>query len=102
MNKNYSDIMSKAEMLAEGISKHVNELASKNIHINTDQILSFRKELESAAQLQETAEKQLVDAREKARSVLYELKQCCLDAKQPIKQNYFVDSWSRFGLTDKR
>ena len=47
-------------------------------------------------------EKQLIDAREKAHSALYELKQCCLEAKQPIKQNYFVDSWSRFGLTDKR
>ena len=102
MNKIYLDILSKAEMLAEGVSKNAKELASKNIHINTDKILSLRKELESAAQLQEAAEKQLIDAREKAHSALHELKQCCLEAKQPIKQNYFVDSWSRFGLTDKR
>lgn len=47
MNKIYLDILSKAEMLAEGVSKNAKELASKNIHINTEKILSLRKELES-------------------------------------------------------
>lgn len=102
MNKIYLDILSKSEMLAEGISRNAKELASKNIHINTDKILSLRKELESAAQKQESAEMQLTEAREKAHSALDELKRYCMDAKLPIKQNYFVDSWSRFGLTDKR
>ena len=95
-------MLSKSEMLAEGISRNAKELASKNIHINTDKILSLRKELESAAQKQESAEMQLTEAREKAHSVLDELKRYCMDAKLPIKQNYFVDSWSRFGLSDKR
>ena len=102
MNKIYLDILSKSEMLAEGISRNAKELASKNIHINTDKILSLRKVLESAAQKQESAEMQLTEAREKAHSALDELKRYCMDAKLPIKQNYFVDSWSRFGLTDKR
>lgn len=102
MNKIYLDILSKSEMLAEGISKNASELASKSIHINIDKILFLRKELESAAQKQESAEAQLTEAREKAHRPLDELKQYCMDAKQPIKQNYFVDSWSRFGLTDKR
>ena len=102
MNKIYLDILSKSEMLAEGISRNAKELASKNIYINTDKILSLRKELESAAQKQESAEMQLTEAREKAHNALDELKRYCMDAKLPIKQNYFVDSWSRFGLTDKR
>lgn len=102
MNKIYLDILSKSEMLAEGISRNAKELASKNIHINIDKILSLRKELESAAQKQESAEAQLTEAREKAHRAMDALKQYCMDAKQPIKQNYFVDSWSRFGLTDKR
>ena len=48
------------------------------------------------------SEMQLTEAREKAHRALDELKRYCMDAKLPIKQNYFVDSWSRFGLSDKR
>ena len=102
MNKIYLDILSKSGILAEGISKNAKELASKNIHINTDKILSMRKELESAAKEQEVAEKHLAEARKKAHKAMDELKQYCLQAKQPIKHNFFVDSWARFGLTDKR
>ena len=47
MNRIYLDMLSKSEMLAEGISRNAKELASKNIHINTEKILSLRKELES-------------------------------------------------------
>lgn len=48
------------------------------------------------------SEMQLTEAREKAHRALDELKRYCMDAKLPIKQNYCVDSWSRFGLSDKR
>ena len=48
------------------------------------------------------SEMQLTEAREKAHRALDELKRHCMDAKLPIKQNYCVDSWSRFGLSDKR
>ena len=41
MNKIYLDMLSKSEMLAEGISRNAKELASKNIHINTEKILSL-------------------------------------------------------------
>ena len=48
------------------------------------------------------SEMQLTEARVKAHRALDELKRYCMDAKLPIKQNYCVDSWSRFGLSDKR
>ena len=102
MNKIYSDMLSKAQMLSEGISKNAGELEKKNIRIDCKRIDNLRAELEAAAHKQEEAEQALFAARDKAHELLNDLKNCCADSKAPIKNAYLVDSWARFGLTDKR
>lgn len=86
-------MLSKSEMLAEGISRNAKELASKNIHINTDKILSLRKELESAAQKQESVEMQLTEAREKAHRALDELKQYQAADQAELFSGQLVPLW---------
>ena len=102
MNKIYSDMLSKAKMLSEGISKNAGELEKKNIRIDCNRLNQLADELSSAAKKQEEAEKALFEARNKAHELWNELKTFCADSKAPIKSSFMPESWSRFGLTDKR
>lgn len=102
MNKIYSDMLSKARTFSESVSKNADELEKKNIRIDCGRIDNLSLRLEEAALRQEEAEQALFAARDKAHELLDELKACYSDSKAPIKSNYTVESWARFGLADRR
>ncbi len=89
-------------MLTMGVTKNSAELQAKGIHVDTANIEAACKALEDAANKQDLAKETLNECRNKAHEKLAELKDLCTEAKQPIKQSYLPEQWSRFGLPDKR
>lgn len=95
-------MLSRARSFSESVSKNADELERKNIRIDCGRIGNLSLRLEEAALRQEEAEQALFAARDKAHGLLDELKACYGDSKVLIKRNFTVESWARFGLSDKR
>lgn len=88
-------MLSRARSFSESVSKNADELERKNIRIDCGRIGNLSLRLEEADQA-------LFAARDKAHGLLDELKACYGDSKVLIKRNFTVESWARFGLSDKR
>ncbi|MBR5861464.1 MAG: hypothetical protein IKY71_08985, partial [Bacteroidaceae bacterium] len=63
MNKIYSDPISKAYALADGVKKQSGMLAQKGIAIDVDKLSAACAALEKAGELQDVAEVKLKEAR---------------------------------------
>lgn len=102
MNKIYSDPISKAYALADGVKKQSGMLAQKGIAIDVDKLFAACAALEKAGELQDVAEVKLKEARETAHIALEKLKEVFVASKAPIKQNFPPEMWLSFGLHDKK
>ncbi len=102
MNKIYSDQIDKARNLAQGIEKNAETLKGRGIDVDPDKLLSLADQLTQASEKQDAAAAALNDARDEAHRLLAELKQTFEVSKSPIKLNFPLEQWSRFGLADKR
>ncbi len=102
MNKIYSNQMSIASALAQGIRENEALLQQQGIHIDTQKLDELNRELEQMAIRQEEAEIALREVREKAHELLSELKDLCNESKSPIKLAFPPEQWAKFGLADKR
>ncbi len=102
MNKIYSDPISKAYALADGVKKQSGLLAQKGIAIDVDKLSAACATLERAGEVQDAAEAKLKEAREAAHAALEELKEVFVASKMPLKQNFPPEMWLSFGLQDKK
>ncbi len=102
MNKTYSDQIQKAKMLSAGIKENDSLLKQHGINLDTERIDAIARQLEEASIAQELAEQELAIRRKTAHDLLAELKDLCLQTKQPIKTSFSLELWQKFGLTDKR
>lgn len=102
MNKIYSEPVSKARSLVEGIKKQGESLAKKGIVADAGKLLALCEELEEAGRNQDAAEAQLKVARDIAHAKLNSLKELYAELKNPIKQNFAPETWYSFGIPDKK
>lgn len=102
MNKIYSEPLSKAESLINGVRKQADTLAKKGIAVDVDALIAACRALEHAGAEQVAAEAKLKEVRDAAHSALEELKTVFNDSKAPIKQNFPPEVWLSFGLLDKK
>ncbi len=102
MNKIYSDQIEKAKNLVKGISSNSVELKGRGIPTDTSKIEDVYKALVEASEKQEAAQMTLNESRDCAHELLAELNELYNATKDPIKQAYPLEQWTKFGLPDKR
>ncbi len=102
MNRIYADQITKAENLVKGINSNSSELQARGVPTETSKIEATYKALIEASDRQEAAEAALYECRDKAHTLLAELKELYITAKAPVKQAFPPDQWAKFGLPDKR
>lgn len=102
MNKIYSEPVVKAMTLVEGVKKQADLLQKKGITVDVDKLQELCRELEQAGKAQDEAEAKLKDARLCAHGCLEALKELYTASKMPIKQNFPPETWSVFGVLDKK
>lgn len=102
MNKIYLEPIVKAQMLIDGVNKQSELLAKNGIAINVEQLKQLCDEMEMAGRIQDEAERQLKQLREKAHTSLNALKELYTASKLPIKQTFPQETWLSFGLIDKK
>lgn len=102
MNKIYSEPISKAQSLIEGVKKQTDVLAKKGVSVSVDALAAACSALESAGAEQDAAEAKLKEARDAAHASLERLKALFNEAKAPIKQTFSPEAWLSFGLQDKK
>jgi uncharacterized coiled-coil DUF342 family protein len=103
MIKLYADPVERANAIANGVESHADELRKKNYDVTVAGKLKA-----TAAKLQTEAEKydemfaEVNKQRDICHDLLSELKETINQAKSGIKSNYDPETWTKFGLTDKR
>lgn len=102
MNKIYLEPIMKAQMLIDGVNKQSELLAKNGIAIDVEQLKQLCDEMEMAGRIQDEAERQLKQLREKAHTSLNALKELYAASKLPIKQTFPQETWLSFGLIDKK
>ena len=102
MNKIYLEPISKAKNFIDGVRKQKDLLAKKGIDVDVEKLESLCCSLEENGRLQDEAEKNLKQAREKAHVDLNALKEFYSLSKTPIKQAFPPETWFSFGLVDKK
>lgn len=102
VNKIYSDPIEKAKMLIACVEKQKNILQGKGILIDIFSLQEACERLEEAGNKQALVESELKILREDAHLKLNVLKTLYTEFKTPIKQNFSPETWSIFGLPDKK
>lgn len=93
----------KAKNLAEGMKKHLSELAAKGV--KQEELDLLIKASEEAIGISREVDKLREEASEKlheANTALCNVKDKYNELRTIIKNNYPLESWSNFGLMDKR
>lgn len=102
MNKIYLEPIEKAQSFIDGVKKQQELLVKNGITVDVDRLSALCESLKEAGRRQEEAEELLRIAREKAHSELNALKELYSASKTPVKQSFPQETWSSFGLVDKK
>lgn len=95
--------INKAEVLASGLKKHLDEV--KQIGINAEEIKKMEELSQKLLQKDEEVEALRREANEKGREnreLLAELKEQMLAFRKAVKQRYMQSDWIKYGVQDKR
>lgn len=95
--------INKAEVLASGLKKHLDEV--KQIGINAEEIKKMEELSQKLLQKDEEVEAFRREANEKGREnreLLAELKEQMLAFRKAVKQRYMQSDWIKYGVQDKR
>lgn len=94
--------INKAEVLASGLKKHLDEV--KQIGINAEEIKKMEELSQKLLQKDEEVEALRREANEKGREnreLLAELKEQMLAFRKAVKQRYMQSDWIKYGVQDK-
>lgn len=103
MSKTFENQAMKAKTLAEGMKKHLNEFSARDVKQET--LDSLIKASEEAIKMSQEVDRLRQEAAEKlheAHAALRDVKDKYNDLRTIIKNNYPLETWSTFGLMDKR
>lgn len=95
--------INKAEVLASGLKKHLDEV--KQIGINAEEIKKMEELSQKLLQKDEEVETLRREANEKGREnreLLAELKEQMFTFRKAVKQRHMQPDWIKFGVQDKR
>ena len=95
--------INKAEVLASGLKKHLDEV--KQIGINAEEIKKMEELSQTLLQKDEEVEALRREANEKGREnreLLAELKEQMFTFRKAVKQRYMQPDWIKYGVQDKR
>ena len=95
--------INKAEVLASGLKKHLDEV--KQIGINAEEIKKMEELSHKLLQKDEEVEALRREANEKGREnreLLAELKEQMFAFRKAVKQRYMQPDWIKYGVQDKR
>lgn len=102
MNKIYLEPIEKAQSLIDGVKKQHELLSKRGICVDVEKLNDLCRELEKAGKLQDEAEQNLKQVRDRAHASLTALKEFYAASKLPIKQSFPQEIWLSFGLVDKK
>lgn len=102
MNKIYSGQIEKVKSLVAGIQNNKAVLDAKGLNCDVSQLIELQNSLAESAKKQEEAESALKEIRDVAHADLDKLKNAWNNMKLPIKNNFQIEQWSTFGISDKR
>ena len=103
MSKTYENQVAKAKMLAEGMKKHLNELAVHGVKQEALDLLISTSE-EALKRSKEVDQLRMVvsEKAHEANAVLADVKAKYQEQKAILKKYYPAEQWGKFGLMDKR
>ena len=103
MSVTVTNEINKAEVLASGLKKHLNEV--KQLGINAEDIKKMEELSQNLRQKDEEVEALRRKANEKGREnreLLAELKEQMFVFRKAVKQRYMQPDWIKYGVQDKR
>ena len=103
MSVTVTNEISKAEVLASGLKKHLDEV--KQLGITAEEIKKMEESCEALRKKDEEVEALRREANQKGREnreLLAELKGQMLTFRKAIKQRYTQPDWIKYGVQDKR
>lgn len=103
MSKTFENNAQKALTMASGIKQHLSEVA--HLGIKTEGLDKLEAEANKAIEMIKEVDALRQEASEKlqkANEQLADVKELAMGYRQTIKNNFPMEQWERFGISDKR